>query len=67
MSDEKTRAVETTLEIEAPREAVWKALTEASELVRWFPLEAEVEPRVGGRYWISWRNEWQGEARCEAQ
>jgi len=63
MSGKETRTVETTLEIEAPKDAVWKALTDAKELVRWFPLEAEVEPRVGGRYWISWRNEWQGEHR----
>jgi len=63
MADKGKRNVETTLEVEAPRGAVWKALTEASELVRWFPLEAEVEPRVGGRYWISWKNEWQGEHR----
>jgi uncharacterized protein YndB with AHSA1/START domain len=63
MSGVETRTVETTIEIDAPQDAVWKALTDAKELVRWFPLEAEVEPRVGGRYWISWRNEWQGEHR----
>jgi len=63
MSDEKTRTFETTIEIQAPTAAVWKALTDARELVRWFPLEAEVEPRVGGRYWISWQNEWQGDHR----
>jgi uncharacterized protein YndB with AHSA1/START domain len=63
MSEKDTRTFETTLEIEAPVDAVWKALVDAKELVRWFPLEAEVEPRVGGRYWISWKNEWQGEHR----
>lgn len=20
----------------------------------WFPLHAEIEPRAGGRYWMSW-------------
>lgn len=63
MTEKDTRTFETTLEIAAPVGAVWKALTDAKELVRWFPLEAEVEPRVDGRYWISWRNEWQGEHR----
>ncbi len=54
-----------SLEIEAPPEAVWKALTDAKELVRWFPLKAEVEPRVGGRYWLSWEGEFEGDSRIE--
>lgn len=37
-----------TVEIEAPIERVWRALTEAAELERWFPLEARVEPGEGG-------------------
>lgn len=47
----KTRSIETSIEIDAPIEAVWKALTEASELVRWFPLEAGEEP--DGTLWMS--------------
>ncbi len=31
------RRVEATIEINASVEAVWKALTDAGELVRWFP------------------------------
>ena len=31
----KARTVETQIEIEAPIEAVWKALTEAEEITRW--------------------------------
>lgn len=65
MSDEDTRKFEIALEIDAAPEAVWSALTEARELERWFPLRAEVEPRPGGRYFLSWENEWQDEARIE--
>lgn len=52
MSD--TRGREHRIEIHAPLEEVWRALTEADEIVRWFAPEAEVEAREGGRYWVSW-------------
>jgi uncharacterized protein YndB with AHSA1/START domain len=54
---ETTRAVETEIEIGAPREAVWAALTEADELTNWFPLEAVVEPGVGGKLVSGWGEE----------
>lgn len=41
------------LELAAPPEAVWKALTEADELVRWFAHEAAIDPRPGGE--VLWR------------
>lgn len=40
--------------IEAPVEAVWRALVDAEELRRWFPADARVEPGVGGKVWVSW-------------
>ncbi len=57
-----TRTVETEIQIAAPVEAVWKALTEAEELERWFPLQARVEPGENGSIfhgwgdWASWDN-----------
>jgi len=63
MTEKRERTIEMTLEIDAPTDAVWRALTDAKELVRWFPLEAEVEPRVGGRYWTSWGGKFAGESR----
>lgn len=54
---EGTRAARGEIEIEAPPERVWRALTEARELERWFPLEARVEPGPEGRIWMSWGNE----------
>ena len=35
-------------------EQVWKALTDAVELSRWFPPSAEVEPGEGGNIHLSW-------------
>src|SRR5262245_47401904 len=59
MSEEttKTRSQEHEIEIDAPIEAVWKALTDAEELTRWFVEEARVTPGVGGRIWGSWGSE----------
>lgn len=65
MSKSDERTIEMTMEIDAPTGAVWRALTDARELVRWFPLKAEIEPRVGGRYWMSWGDEYDGESRIE--
>jgi uncharacterized protein YndB with AHSA1/START domain len=57
MSEQPTRSVETELEISAPIEAVWKALTDGDEMTRWFPLEARVEPGEGGSVYMSWKND----------
>lgn len=58
--DRPTRSVGHTVEIAAPIERVWRALTEAEELRRWFPLDARVEPGQGGSIWMSWQNEYEG-------
>jgi uncharacterized protein YndB with AHSA1/START domain len=63
MTDQHTRAFEMTIEIEAPPDVVWRAVTEAEELVRWFPLQARVRPGLGGSVWMSWGGEWEGEGR----
>jgi len=43
-SGERTRAIDLSIVIDAPVEVVWEAISSAEELVRWFPLEAELEP-----------------------
>jgi len=65
MSKKDARTIEMSLEIAASPEAVWRALTDAKELARWFPLNADIEPRVGGRYWMSWEGEFEAESRIE--
>lgn len=54
---EPTRAFEMSLDLDATPEQVWQALTEADELVRWFPLGARVTPGVGGTVLWSWGEE----------
>ena len=49
-----TRSQEHEIEIDAPVEAVWRAITEAGEVIRWFAPVAEIDPRPGGTYMISW-------------
>ena len=62
-TDPTTRAIEATIELEASPDTVWRALTDARELERWFPLEARVEPGEGGSVFMSWKNEYEGESR----
>jgi uncharacterized protein YndB with AHSA1/START domain len=61
-----TRTFEMTIGIAASPDDVWRALTEAGELVRWFPLGAHVTPGEGGTMRWSWGEGWSGEARIEA-
>jgi uncharacterized protein YndB with AHSA1/START domain len=42
------------IEIDATPDQVFRALTEADQIVRWFAPEAKVDPRVGGEFMISW-------------
>jgi uncharacterized protein YndB with AHSA1/START domain len=55
------RSAAVTLEIDAPVEAVWQALTDPVELARWFPTDAAVDPRPGGTFAISWDGQWKWE------
>lgn len=57
MADEK-RSVEIVLDIAAAKDEVWTALTDADELVRWFPLEAQVRPGLGGETTWQWDGQW---------
>lgn len=47
-----TRSLRRSARIAAAQEAVWNALTEPRELCCWLPLQAEVDPRPGGRIWM---------------
>jgi uncharacterized protein YndB with AHSA1/START domain len=62
----KERHIERELEINAPSDEVWKALTDASELARWFPLEARVTPGPGGKIFVSWGPGCEGEGKIVA-
>jgi uncharacterized protein YndB with AHSA1/START domain len=54
---EETRSAEGEIEVNASEERIWQALTDEKELVRWFPLDARVEPGPGGSVYLSWLNE----------
>jgi uncharacterized protein YndB with AHSA1/START domain len=59
------RSHEHEIEIRVPVREVWRALTEPKSLIRWYVEKAEMEPRQGGRYWVSWGAEGDGEARID--
>jgi uncharacterized protein YndB with AHSA1/START domain len=60
----QTRSVEQFIEIDAPVEAVWKALTDALEMTRWFPLQAGENP--DGSVWMAWGDDFKFTGRVEA-
>ena len=49
-----TRIIRRELEIDAPIDDVWKALTEAAEIQRWFAPHAESTPGPGGIIKLGW-------------
>lgn len=61
----ETRSIVQEIEIDAPIEAVWKAITEAKEITRWLSEEARVTPGVGGNYWVSWGEGQAGDSSIE--
>ena len=64
--EEKTyRSLEVETFILASPSAVWLALTDPAELVRWFALEARVDPGSGGRLWLSWGEPIVSDSRIE--
>ena len=43
--------------INAPKDAVWKALSEAIELTQWFSPQATIEQNEGGKIEWQWSEE----------
>jgi uncharacterized protein YndB with AHSA1/START domain len=67
MTDETpTRIQQHRIEIESSAEHVWKSLTEAEELIRWFSEQARVTPGEGGTCWVSWGEGQEGESAIDA-
>ena len=63
---EQTRAFRMSLDLDASPDEVWRALTEAEELVRWFPTSARVTPGQGGTMVWSWGHGEDLETRIDA-
>jgi len=54
--------LEKVIELNASVDEVWKALTDSKELANWFPLEARVTPGKGGKVFLSWGPDCEGES-----
>jgi len=65
MSGPTSRRIEREIIIDAPVDSVWKALTDASELTRWFPLRATVSPGPGGVIHMAWDETYDADSRIE--
>jgi uncharacterized protein YndB with AHSA1/START domain len=57
-----SRQVEQEVRVDASPQDVWRALTEGDALSQWFPVEARVEPGLGGSIWLSWGGGTEGTA-----
>jgi uncharacterized protein YndB with AHSA1/START domain len=64
--DTPRRTVGATIELPATPDEVWRAITDAGELVKWFCFHAEIEPRVGGLARLRWTDEFDWSYRIEA-
>jgi len=53
MSDNNSFIKQTVI-IKSTPEIVFNALTQADELMRWFPTRAESDPRVNGKFKLFW-------------
>lgn len=51
-----TEAIEKRLELNAPVERVWKAISDPAEISRWFSDRCEWDLRPGGRGVFDWEN-----------
>ena len=60
------RSVEKTLQLDAPRERVWEAITDAGQLAQWFGDEAELELKPGGSGAMTWENHGRYAMRVDA-
>lgn len=58
MSAAKARSFDMSIDLDAGADSVWKALTDAAELVRWFAPQATIDPRPGGAFVLSWDGDW---------
>jgi uncharacterized protein YndB with AHSA1/START domain len=54
LSEVTGRQHETSIQIDAPIEEVWKAITDAAAMARWFAPKMTVEPGVGGFVLADW-------------
>lgn len=58
--------IEQTYHLPAPPTTVFRALTEPSELRRWFLKDAELPPRAGATYRFVWREGYRHRAKVIA-
>ena len=65
---EETLEVAKNIVIDAPPEVVFKAITDQIELTNWFPDQAILETKVGGKMKFSfYKNSKRGNQECDRE
>jgi uncharacterized protein YndB with AHSA1/START domain len=54
------------MEIAAPVEKVWRAISEGEGIASWFAFQADTDPRPGGFVFLSWDGAWESRMTIEA-
>lgn len=65
MNTAATNVIERRLELTAPPERVWAALTDPVEIAQWFGDSAELDLRPGGHGYFGWTTHGRFAARVE--
>ena len=65
MGKDDGRVIERTVELKAPPERVWRAITDPGELARWFPDEAEFTAEPGALGRLAWADHGAARVRVE--
>lgn len=52
-TNQEEEAVERQLRIRVPREAAYALWTDPDKMVQWQGIEARLDPRPGGEYWVN--------------
>lgn len=52
-----SKGIEQNVKLKAERSRVFKALTDAEELMKWFPTTVKTDPRAGGKLRYEWKFE----------
>lgn len=66
MTERPPRKLAAEVEVQASPEEVWRCVSEANEIMKWFAPRAKVEPGVGGEFALSWGDSWDAVGKIEA-
>lgn len=62
---DRTRGYAHRVDVRAPPEAVWQALTDVQQVALWYVPRVRIDARAGGRYWVQGADAWGRDAHID--